>query len=182
MPSPVFAPMSMTVPRNHIVGYLRLDSPTVAAENMSMNRPLSDPSALPVIEAILGSSPPIVLGRPAAGSPDRAEGWKALEERIAAWAPASGEPDVRTDEDGYLLPSSKTVAVALEIAARLREAGVAFPLRSGQTANGGINFEWRSGKRTERLTVDARGETELAKFEDSKLVSRTPISLGSTPR
>lgn len=147
---------------------------------MSTNQPLAD--ALPVIETILHTVRTAAAGTLPANSQDRAEGWKALEARIAAWAPASGETDVRTDEDGYLLPNSKTVTVALEIAARLREAGVTVPLRSGETANGGINFEWRSGNRTERLTVNARGETELAKFEDSRLISRKPIPLGPASR
>jgi hypothetical protein len=141
--------------------------------SMATNQPLSDPSALPVLEAILGTAPTVALAGAAADARNQTGDWRALEERIAAWAPADGELDVRADEDGYRLPGSRTVAVALEIAARLREAGVGIPLRSGQTANGGINFEWRSGNRTERLTVNARGETELAKFEDSTLVSCT---------
>lgn len=142
-----------------------------------MSQSISNLNALPVIETILGASPSIVVTRPAEGLPDQDESWKALEERIRAWAPASGEPDVQKDEDGYLLPSSRTRAVALEIVARLRDAGVAIPMRLGQTANGGINFEWRCGASTERLTVNARGEAELAKFENSKLISRTPIAL-----
>ncbi|MGH7139356.1 MAG: hypothetical protein ACREHD_26725 [Pirellulales bacterium] len=149
---------------------------------MSTIQPLSGASALPVIETILGAVPPVVVAPSPADLHDRAAGWKALEERIAAWAPANGEPDERTDEDGYLLANSKTVAVALEIAARLAAAGVDVPLRCGQTANGGIHFEWRSGNCTERLTVNARGETELVKFEDSKLVSRKPIALILTAR
>ncbi|HET6879623.1 MAG TPA: hypothetical protein VFI31_05700 [Pirellulales bacterium] len=149
-----------------------LDSQTVGAENqnISTNQPLSDPMALPVIETVLGTVPPDVLARSPADTESHTGGWKALEERIAAWAPAKGEPDERSDEDGYLLPNSKTVAVALEIAARLRKAGVDVPMRSGQTANGGINFEWRGGNCTERLTVNARGEAELTKFEESRLV------------
>lgn len=138
-----------------------------------MNHSLSNLNALPVIETVLGAAPPTAGVRPAKVSSGEAEGWQAIERRIIAWAPASGEPDVRMDEDGYLLPSGKAAAAALTIVARLREAGVAIPLRSGQTANGGVNFEWRHGTSTERLTVNARGEAELAKFENSKLVSRT---------
>jgi hypothetical protein len=149
---------------------------------MSTNQPLSDPSALTVIETILGAVPPVAVAPLPADSQDRAAGWKGIEERIAASAPANGEQDERRDEDGYQLPNSKTVAVALQIAARLREAGVEVPMRSGQTANGGINFEWRSGNRTERLIVNARGETELAKFENSRLVSRKSVSLGPALR
>lgn len=144
------------------------------------NQPLAD--ALPVIETILHAGQPTAADIAPASSQDGAKGWKAIEEQVAAWAPPSGESDLRTDEDGYLLPNCKTITVALLIAARLREAGVTVPLRSGQTANGGINFEWRSGNRTERLTVNAEGETELAKFEDSRLVSRMPIALGPAPR
>lgn len=142
-----------------------------------MDQSLATSNGLPVIEAILGASPPIVAVYSAVGSAQQALDWKTLEDQVAAWAPAAGEPDVRTDEDGYLLPSAKTAAVALRIVARLREAGVAVPLRSGQTANGGINFEWRSGTSTERLTVNAQAEAELAKFENSTLVSRTPVHL-----
>lgn len=149
---------------------------------MAPNQPLSDPGALPFIETILGVAPPVVVASPAPDAQDQTGNWKALEERIAAWVPADGDPDVRTAEDGYLLPSHKTVAVSLQIAARLREAGVGIPLRLGETANGGINFEWRSGNCTQRLTVNARGETELAKFEDSKLVSRKPISFSIAQR
>lgn len=149
---------------------------------MSTNQPLSDANALPVIETILLAVPPVVLATSPVDSHDRAAGWKALEERIAAWLPANGAPEERTDEDGYLLPNSKAVAVALEIAARLGEAGVDVPLRCGQTANGGIDFEWRSGNRTERLTVNARGETELARFEDSRPVSRKPIAVAPAAR
>ena len=147
---------------------------------MATNQPLSDAGVLPVIETILAAAPPVVLASPVANAQNQSGNWRALEERIAAWAPANGAPDVRTDEDGYLLPSNRTVSTALQIAARLREAGVGVPLRSGQTANGGINFEWRSGNRTQRLTVNARGEMELAKFEDSKLVSRQPICFATT--
>lgn len=136
-----------------------------------MSQSISSLSALPVIEAILDASSPLVIAHRAADSPDQDGNWKALEERIRAWAPASGEPDVRKDEDGYLLPGSKTTAVALEIVSRLRGAGVAIPMRSGQTANGGINFEWRCGASTERLTVNARGEADLTKFENSKLIA-----------
>lgn len=49
--------------------------------------------------------------------------WRRLEGSGTAHRPlgtGKGEPENRTDEDGYLLPSAKTVAVALEIAARLR--------------------------------------------------------------
>lgn len=147
---------------------------------MSTNQPLAD--ALPVIENVLIRVPAVIAGAPQANTQNRVEGWNALEERIVAWAAARGEPDVRTDEDGYRLPNGKTVAVALEIVTRLREARVTLPLRSGQTANGGINFEWRSGNRTERLTVNAEGETELVKFENSRLVSRKPIAIGPTQR
>lgn len=149
---------------------------------MATNQPLSESNPLPVIETILAEAPPVVLGNAAANAQGQVVRWKAIEERIAAWAPAAGEPDARTDEDGYLLPDRKTIAVALAVASRLREAGVDVPMRSGQTANGGINFEWRSGNRTERLTVNARGETELAKFEDSTLISRTPISFSKAQR
>lgn len=142
-----------------------------------MDQSLATSNGLPVIEAILCASPPIMAVYPAVGSAQQALDWKTLEDQVAAWAPAAGEPDVRTDEDGYLLPSAKTAAVALRIVARLREAGVAVPLRSGQTANGGINLEWRRGQSTERLTVNTRGEAELAMFESSKLVSWMPIAL-----
>lgn len=145
-----------------------LDSPRRAADNHSMLIPGRVKDGAVVIETNLGAEPP-----------EQAGGWKALEKRIAGSGPTNGEPEIRMDEDGYLLPNAKTVAVTLEIAARLREAGTGVPLRLGQTANGGINFEWRSGNRTERLTVNARGETELARFEDSKLVSRKPIRIGT---
>jgi len=144
---------------------------------MSTSQPLSDPAPLPLIESVLGASPEVVLTRPTQDADEQIIAWKAHEERLAAWTPASGEPDVRADEDGYVLPGHKTVAVALQIAARLREAGVCAPFRTGQTANGGINFEWRSGNRTQRLTVNSRGETELARFEDSNLIFREPVSL-----
>ncbi|HEX7375633.1 MAG TPA: hypothetical protein VF278_00905 [Pirellulales bacterium] len=143
-----------------------------------MNQSLSNLNALPVIETVLSAAPPTAGVRPAIDSSGEAEGWQAIERQIIAWAPASGEPDARLDEDGYLLPSGKAAAAALKIVARLREAGVAIPLRSGQTANGGVNFEWRRGTSTERLTVNARGEAELAKFKNSKLVSRTSVTLG----
>lgn len=149
---------------------------------MSTNQPLSDPNVLPVIETVLGAAPPVVLAATTPKAQGQVDEWKALEERIAGWAPASGEPDKRTDEDGYVLPGNRTIAVAVEIAARLREAGVSVPLRVGQSANGGINFEWRSGSRTERLTLNARSETEIVGFEDSKLVSRKPISFVSAHR
>lgn len=149
---------------------------------MSTNQALSDTGAFPIIETILCDVPTGVVARPPAVSDERTKGWKASEERIAAWAPTSGEPDVRKDEDGYLLPSNQSVAVALEIATRLREAGAAVPLRLTTTANGGVSFEWRSGNRTERLIVNARGETELMMFENAKLISRKALSLRPAER
>ncbi|HEX5446779.1 MAG TPA: hypothetical protein VFW87_23375 [Pirellulales bacterium] len=149
---------------------------------MPTNPSMSEAGALPVIEIILSRTPPAVVAHGATDAQSRLDGWKDLEGQISGWALAGGEADSQTDEDGYRLPGSKAVARALEIAARLRESGVAAPQRSGQTANGGINFEWRCGNRTERLTVNARGETELARFEDSKLVSRKPISFDVAQR
>jgi hypothetical protein len=149
---------------------------------VSTNQPLSDPSALPVIETVLATVPPIAPTSSMRGAQHESVQWKSLEERIAAWAPANDEPDLRTDEDGYLLPSGKTVAVALQVAARLREAGVTIPLRLVQDAIGGIDFEWRSENRAETLTVNSRGQMELMTFEDSKLTCRKMISFASARR
>lgn len=81
---------------------------------MATNQPLSDPSALPVIETILGTAPTIALAGTVADARNQTGDWRALEERIAAWMPADGEPDVRIDDDGYRLPGSRAAAVALE--------------------------------------------------------------------
>lgn len=143
---------------------------------MAANQPLSHLNGLPVIENVLAATPPLVLARPEVTAPDQADEWKALEDRIAAWAPANGEPDARTDEDGYLLPSGITVALALQIAARLRESGVVAPVWLVQDGNGGIDFEWKNGDRAETLSINALGETELLEFENSKLIGRKPIS------
>ena len=143
---------------------------------MSTKQPLSDSNLLPVIESVLGAMPRVVVAHRPHDAQGGIQPWKAIEERIASWAAASTEPNVRFDEDGYMLPNSASVAAALQIAARLREGSVRVPLRLGQTANGGINFEWRSGNCTERLTIDAEGKAELVKFEDSKLVSRMAIA------
>lgn len=149
---------------------------------MSTNQPLSDAHLVLVIETVLAAPPPIVLGHLPPKPVTNSEDWKALEDRIAALGPTDGDPEQRTDDDGYLLPNRTTVAVALQIAARLRDSGIDTPLRLGQTANGGIKFEWRSGNRTERLTVDANGETELTQFEDSRLVLRKPVAFVSAHR
>lgn len=149
---------------------------------MPTNQPLSDSHLVPVIETVLAAAPPVVLGHSAPKPVANTQDWKALEDRIAALGPKDGDPEKRTDDDGYLLPNRTTIAVSLQIAARLRENGICVPLRLGQTANGGIKFEWRAGNRTERLTVDAHGETELAQFEDSRLVVRKPVHFVSAHR
>lgn len=86
------------------------------------------------------------------------------------------------DEDGYILPTQNTVALALNIAARLYSGGVTVPGSVVQDGNGGVDFEWRSGNRAQTLSVNSRGETELIEFENSKLVSRKPISFAAAQR
>lgn len=136
---------------------------------MSMNQPMFDPGAAPLIEAVLGAVPPVVLPRPDRGAKDQIDAWNEVQARIAAWTPTASEPDVRYDEDGYRLPSGKAVAIALQIATRLREGGVGVPSWLVQDGNGGIDFEWKSANRTETLNVDSSGEAELKQFEDSRL-------------
>ncbi|HQU42374.1 MAG TPA: hypothetical protein PK867_06155 [Pirellulales bacterium] len=143
---------------------------------MATNQPFSHLNGLPVIESVLTAAPPVVLARPTSSASDQADKWRGGDERIAGWAPASGEPEARTDEDGYLPPSGRAVAAAQEIAARLREGGVSVPVWLVQDGNGGIDFEWRSGDRAETLSVNALGETEIIEFENSKLIGRKPIS------
>lgn len=146
---------------------------------MSTNQPLSNLSALPVLEAVLGAPPSIVGARQDQSTDEHAEAWKVLEARIAGWAPPSGDQDIRSDEDGYLLPSERAVAVALQIAARLRESGVRGPDWLVQDGDGGIDFEWKNDNRAETLRIDSRGDTELIQFDHSKLLSRRPTSFAT---
>jgi hypothetical protein len=147
-----------------------------------MNQALSHMNGLPAIETVLVGAPTVVLGKPRRDADGQADKWKSTEERITGWAPASGELDDRTDEDGYRLPGFKTIALALEIAARLRDGGVTCPEWVVQDGNGGIDFEWRSGDRAETLSINARGETELMEFENSKLIVRKPVSFAPAKR
>ena len=139
-------------------------------------------NGLPAIETVLVSVPAVVLAKSERDAEGQAEKWKSMEERIAGWAPATGEPDDRTDEDGYRLPERKTVALALQIATRLREGGVTCPEWVVQDGNGGVDFEWRSGNRAETLSINARGETELMEFENSQLIVRKPVCLAPAER
>lgn len=143
---------------------------------MSTNQPLSDSQFVPVIESVLGAAPPVAIGSTTSHAQVQADGWRAIEERIAGWVPGRADPSPLIDADGYLLPSSETVALALQIAARLREAGVSVPSWLVQDGNGGIDFEWRSNGRAETLTVNSRSEIELMRFENSKLVGRKLIA------
>lgn len=142
-----------------------------------MNQPASQVNSLPTIETVLvGARPPLAAS---AGRVDDAQvgKWRSIEGRIAAWAPTEGETDERVDEDGYRLPSRKAVALAIEIVVRLRDGGVTCPEWVVQDSNGGIDFEWRSGNRAETLSMNADGEIELMRFENSKLIVRRPVSL-----
>jgi hypothetical protein len=149
---------------------------------MAANQPSSPANGLPVIETVLAATQSLVLTPPTASAPGQTDEWKELEDRIAAWAPANGEPDARTDEDGYLLPNREAIALALQIAARLRAGGIAIPIWVVQDGNGGIDFEWKSGDRVETLSVNALGETELLEFENSKLICRRPVSFSQARR
>lgn len=80
------------------------------------------------------------------------------------------------------LPTRETIALALQIAARLCEGGVTCPEWVVQDGNGGIDFEWRSGERAETLSVSALGETELMEFESSKLIARKAVSFPRAKR
>jgi hypothetical protein len=150
---------------------------------MSANQPISDPGEFTVIENVLAAVPRPASVSPAGDGSDRhhtdmgAE-WRALEDRIASWRPATAEPNIQTDEDGYVLPSSGTIELALQVAMRLREAGVGVPMWLAPGASGDIDFEWRGDNRAETITVNARSEIELMRFEGSKLVCRKAISLG----
>lgn len=142
-----------------------------------MSQPASQVNSLPTIETVLvGARPPLAAsaGRVADAQVGK---WRSIEGRIAAWAPTEGEPDERIDEDGYRLPSRKAVALALEIVVRLRDGGVTCPEWVVQDGNGGIDFEWRGGNRAETLSMNADGEIELMRFENSKLIMRRPVSL-----
>lgn len=144
-----------------------------------MNQPTSQLNSLPTIETVLvGARPPVAVNADR-GADDQVGKWKPIEDRIAAWAPAEGEPDERTDEDGYRLPTRKAVALAFQIVVRLREGGVTCPEWIVQDGNGGIDFEWRGDNRAETLNMNAHGKLELMKFENSKLIMRRPVSLAS---
>ncbi|HET6879864.1 MAG TPA: hypothetical protein VFI31_06905 [Pirellulales bacterium] len=41
-----------------------------------------------MIETVLGGAPRVVLARPTDSASDHTDKWKALEDRIAGWAPA----------------------------------------------------------------------------------------------
>lgn len=135
-----------------------------------------------MIETVLVDAPPAALANPRRDAGTQAGKWKSTEDRIAEWVPAADEPDERTDEEGYRPPGRKTVALALKIATRLREGGVASPEWVVQDGDGGIDFEWRSGNRAETLSINARGETELMEFENSKLIVRKPVSFAPCER
>lgn len=144
---------------------------------MATNQSISPLNGLPMLETVLVGTPPVALASPRRDADDQALKWKSVEERIAAWAPATCEPDERVDEDGYRLPGRNAVALALEIAARLCTGGATSPQWVVSDGNGGIDFEWRDGDRAETLSINARCEMELMEFENSKLVARRPASL-----
>ena len=126
---------------------------------------------------MLGAVPPLVLGSASEGPQhDRAK-WNVFEQHISGWEPAIGESEDRTDEDGYILPNRRTIALARQILARLRDAGASAPLRVVQDGCGGIDFEWTSGNCAETLAVHAQGDAEFMSFDGTKLKSRKPISI-----
>lgn len=149
---------------------------------MATNQPVSQLNGLPMLETVLVGTPPIVLTSPQRAADDQARKWASVEEHIAAWTPATGEPDERTDADGYRLPARKAVRLALEIAARLCQGGVTSPEWVASDGNGGIDFEWRSGDHAETLSINARGEMELMEFGNSKLIARKPATFAPPAR
>lgn len=143
---------------------------------MATNQPVTHLNVLPVVETLMIGTAPIVVANPRGDADGQTAKWNSFIDRIAGWAPAAGEPDVRTDEEGYRLPGRKTVALAMEIAARLLEGGVCPPDWVVQDGDGGIHFEWCGGGRAETLNINARGDTELMEFEHSKLIARKLVS------
>jgi hypothetical protein len=102
--------------------------------------------------------------------------WDAVQNTLIDLAPKHDDPQDRIDEDGYMLPTGQAIASASKLAAQLRRRGEMAPRRVIQDAVGGIVLEWRSGKAVERLTVNRRGDMEVAIFRDSELAYRTQLT------
>ena len=81
------------------------------------------------------------------------------------------------EDDGISPPTGASIDAALRIAGKMREYGIAPPLRVVPTGDGGISFERGNRQWSEMIEVNANGSAECFEFEEARLVHRAPFPL-----
>ena len=101
-------------------------------------------------------------------------GWqKVIDDQLIEW----GKDPSQFEDDGIEVPSGESIRRAYDVARRMHDAGVPPPLRVVPDGDGGITFERQDGPVFQTIEIADDGSVEGIVFENSRLVSRQPVSL-----
>ena len=92
--------------------------------------------------------------------------------KLTEWAE---NPELLRDE-GVIEPSLVSIHVAINVGTQLRNQEDPPPHRVVPNGDGGIAFEWWSSSKSVTIEFFEDGEVEVARFADSKLISRDRIN------
>ena len=105
----------------------------------------------------------------------RSEAWdRLIDEVLIDW----GTNPEQFDEEETAPPSGESLAVAGQLAVRMRDCGWPCPTGVIPDGEGGIVFERRQGGDYMRFEIQSNGTVEFASFCDCRLVERIRFPLG----
>lgn len=138
--------------------------------SMTESSPFMSPSLIDSVRTTVDAATP--SSRSSSPEAVNREAWQHLiDRRLIEW----GRDRDRFEDEGIDVPTSNTVQRAIELAQRLRDAGLAAPNSVAHDANGGIVFERRENEVIEVFYVWDDGAIEYQYFHGTRLIERQPL-------
>ena len=97
---------------------------------------------------------------------------RIIDEKLFLWL----QHPEQLEDDDQIAPTGTVVRIAMDIAERVRDAGMPPPGSVTVDSNGGIVFERRDGEEAEVIHVWDDQTVDFLKFRGSQLIFRSPLS------